>query len=213
MRKIVLFILSVFLFFNVSAQTDKKNKSITMGFCYRNLFIDMDKLNDLIPINESLPLLNSNVRFHGGTLYGDLTNWLSFGFSAYGALNQKSNDYGYTNWSGAMAGFYADIHKELFKNFYIGTNFTFSCGRFNFSSMNNNGVGINMYTDVFMPEPGAGIKYVLADKLLLKVDVSTIFSVFETNKNLGTNSDEFVKPKGIMLTFTVGYKFRSKKKD
>ena len=210
-RLIILLIMTILVQLG-STQTSDNNDTRSkylwgIEYSQRFLFHDQNKWNAVIPSGSGLPELGSTVRFHGFRFYVESKNRLCFGFSAYGALSEKNNDKGYTNWEGAMAGFFIDYRIKLLFDLHGNMGLTAGCGRFNFSSMENNGIGINGYTNALLFEPFIGFSYYIADRFIIKLTASTIFSFSRARDWVGTNQNEWVLPKGYILSFTIGSRF------
>lgn len=210
--KFILLILIVSVQFSFAQTSSKNNQDdieYTWGIEYsqRFLFFDNAKWNSLIPQNSNLPELGPTVRFHGFRFYVESNNRLCFGFSAYGALSEKRNENGYTNWEGAKAGFFFDVRKKAIFDLYGNLGFTFGCGRFNFLSMDNSGTGISGYSNAVMFDPFIGFSYYIADQFILKSTISTSFDTSGDKDWVGTDQEEWVLPRGFMLSFTIGSRF------
>jgi len=214
MKKIrfILLILVVSVQFSAAQAFSKNNQDngeYTWGIEYsqRFLFFDNEKWNSLIPQGSNLPELGPTVRFHGFRFYVESNNWLCFGFSAYGALSEKRNENGYTNWEGAMAGFFFDVRRKLIFDLYGNIGFASGCGRFNFLSMDNSGTGISGYSNAFRFDPFIGISYYIMNQYILKSTISTFFDAWRAKDWVGTDQEKWVLPRGFMLSFTIGSRF------
>lgn len=172
----------------------------------RLLFFDSDTWNGLIPEGSRLPELGRFVRFHGGGYSAELFDWLTFGFSVWGAMAKKWNDLGYTNWEGAMAGFFFEARYRLAPDFYADLGIALSCGRFNFLSVDNSGAGVICYTNALLPEPSIGVRFVIADRYVINLKASTFFHLWEDGVWIGTTEQVLVLPQGVMLSLSIEYR-------
>lgn len=205
------FIIVMGLLFSISIQAQAGQPSIKpartfgMGYAQRFLWYDTDHWNALIPSGKGLPELDGPLRLHGGVFYGYLTNWLVVGLSAYGSLQEKENEQGYTNFEGSFAGFFLEARKPLLYKFYGTAGLTFSCGRFHVGSMSEAGQGLSGHSDVFFAEPSLGIGYHIVNALNIKVFWSSLFGFLVKNDWVGEDEEHKVLPEGHMISLMLTY--------
>ncbi len=187
--KLIISFIWFFILFNTHSVYGESE--FGMGFGIKHLYYDYEKLNKLV-YQDDLPKLKGPLWLHGGEFYGHRKNWVTIGFSAYGALQEEQNDHGYTNYEGAMAGFFVEGSNRFKSDLYGRASFTLSCGRFNFASMYDNGNGVNGYANAMFAEPSLGLGYKILNRLDIILFWSSIYSINEHVTWVGSTQEKDV---------------------
>ncbi len=190
------------------AQDDEFRGRLNMEFRLSRLTLDNAKYNALVP--GGLPALGGPVELHGGRLSIECSEWLNYGFQAFGALSESETAAGYTSFRGAYAGFYLEAKKRLATGFFAEASVMMGCGDFSFESINTLGsTAVYGHSNDLLMDLGVGLSYMPTDAMLLRLGVNTVVSLEgDSGHWVGTTTGLKPFPAGLSVYFSLGVRFK-----